>query len=249
MRNWLELRRDVMILVFLKLRVIEILNNAQCVYSSSRKLSKEPQLFRSLKRSCGELVEFSMKYFGTDDLMNIAFNESRSSLRCIRLVSCYQVSDDVLVDVCKKNPLLDELEMCYCSFSDKTIEAFGRSCPLLKSFRLNQKGSKEEDDYNEKALVIAKSMSSLHRLHVFGNLMNNVGLQVILNGCPLLEYFDLRQCFCLDLKGDLLKKCVDNIRNLRLPNDPTDDYEYDAIIAGEKVEPICNESNYFYDDF
>ncbi|PIA25372.1 hypothetical protein AQUCO_11800036v1 [Aquilegia coerulea] len=189
----------------------------------------------ALNRSCGELVEFSMEYFGTDELMNIAFNESRSSLRCIRLVSCYQVSEDVLVDVCKKSPLLEEIEMCHCSYTEEAIEAIGHSYVLYL----------EGGIFNEEAIDVANTMPSLRRLHFFGNLMNNDGLQSILNACPHLEYLDLRQCFRLDLKGDLLKKCVNKIRDLRLPNDPTDDYEFDATLDGEDIDPSVDESDYF----
>ncbi|OVA13239.1 F-box domain [Macleaya cordata] len=92
-RNWLELPPDVMCLIFEKLGAIEILYSAQSVCSTWRKLSKEPQLWRSVDmrkrrdslfgdeyimekmaresvdRSCGQLVEFSVEHFGTDELL------------------------------------------------------------------------------------------------------------------------------------------------------------------------------------
>ncbi|KAF5192547.1 F-box protein skip19 [Thalictrum thalictroides] len=115
----------------------------------------------------------------------------------------------------------------------ETIATVGQYCPQLKSFRINCRGciySDPAEAYNEEALAIAASMPQLRRLHLFGNHMNNTGLQAILDGCPHLEYLDLRQCFTIDLKGDLLKKCSDRITDLRLPNDSTHGYGYDTSI-------------------
>ncbi|RZC66156.1 hypothetical protein C5167_009841 [Papaver somniferum] len=118
-RNWLELPPDVLAHIFLKLGAIDIFFRAQAVCSMWRKVSKEPLLFRyidmrnwwdlfdggyydmekmareAVDRSSGQLVEFSMEHFGTDDLVDYIADKS-GSLRCLRLVSCYQVSDDAL---------------------------------------------------------------------------------------------------------------------------------------------------------
>ncbi|CAH1445294.1 unnamed protein product [Lactuca virosa] len=41
----------------------------------------------------------------------------------------------------------------------------------------------------------------------------------ILDGCPHLQSLDLRQCMYIDLKGDMGKRCSENIKCLKLPED------------------------------
>ncbi|OVA00181.1 F-box domain [Macleaya cordata] len=269
-RNWLELPPDVMSLIFLKLGAIDILYRAQSVCSAWRKLSKEPQLWSSVDmrkhrdsffgnepimgkmareavdRSCGQLVEFSVEEFATDGLLQY-ITDRCSSLRCLRLESCYEISPTGLIEMAKKLPLLEELELYHCSFSAKVLEVVGQLCPQLKSFRLNYRAYWHPClKCDEKALAIAKSMPQLRHLHLLANKMSDNGLKAILDGCPHLESLDLRQCFNLKLEGDLLKRCADQIRNLRLPVDSPDGSEFYAqIVSDEYYE--CSKSNYFYD--
>ncbi|RZC44298.1 hypothetical protein C5167_037244 [Papaver somniferum] len=255
-RNWAELPHDVLAHIFLKLGGVDILFRAQSVCSVWRKVSKEPLLFRSVDmrnrwdlfddefydmekmareavdRSCGQLVEFSMEHFGTDELLEYIADKS-GSLRCLRLVSCYRISDDALIDMAKKAVMLEELEICLCSFSADVLKTVGKVCPQLKSFRLNCRGYRRPHiESDEEALAIAENMPQLRHLHLFGNKLTNAGLRGILDGCPHLESLDLRQCFNLNLEGDLLKSCRERLIKLRLPNDSTDDYEFDASIDG-----------------
>ncbi|KAL5717565.1 hypothetical protein ACHQM5_010548 [Ranunculus cassubicifolius] len=240
-RNWLDLPRDVMLHIFLKLGVIDLLFNAQSVCSTWRKLAREPQLFRhidfsnpwkhfdecnftpltnmaieAIDRSCGQLVDFSIMYFGTDDVLQ------------------HIISEDVLIESLEKFPLLDEFELCLCSFSVEVIKVAGRSCPQLKSFRLNQKAvvyppSEVMEEFNEEAFAIAANMPQLRRLHLFGNTMNDDGLRAILEKCPHLEYLDLRQCFHININEDFRKK-FEGIKEIRLPNDSTDGYEFESSV-------------------
>ncbi|XP_010266877.1 PREDICTED: putative F-box/LRR-repeat protein 23 isoform X2 [Nelumbo nucifera] len=250
-RNWLELPADVLYLIFMKLGAIEVLVRAQAVCSSWRKLSRSPQLWRcidmrevqdyyhtdydvenlekmalnAIDRSDGQLIEFSAEHFTTDKVLERITDKS-SPLRCLRLVSCYKISDEGLMEAAKKLPLLEELQLSYCSISEEALEAVGNSCPQLKSFRLNCHGYRSPHiESNEEAHAISKSMPELRHLHLFGNKLNNDGLQAILDGCLYLESLDLRQCFNVDLAGDLGKRCGEMIRHLRPPNDSTDDYE------------------------
>ncbi|KAL5730298.1 hypothetical protein ACHQM5_003137 [Ranunculus cassubicifolius] len=249
-RNWLELPRDILIHIFIKLGTVDVLYTAQRVCSLWRKISKEPQIFRSvdmrnhwhvfgghdyhepyakmtteaLNRSCGELVEFSMEYFA----------KSNSSLKCLRLANSYDISEEAFIKIAEANPMLEEIDLPLCQFGAETIGVVGRSCQQLKSFRMTGQGVKREEsyyqdsdyDWNEKAYAVANNMPGLCRLSVLGDSMDNNGLQAILDKCPHLEYLDLRRCFRIDLKGDILKKCVDKIREIRLPDDPTTDYEF-----------------------
>ena len=79
---------------------------------------------------------------------------------------------------------------------------------------------------NEEAIAIAENMHELRHLQIFGNKLTNSGLETILNGCPHLKSLDLRQCFNIYLEGNLKKRCLEQIQDLRCPDDPTSDYEY-----------------------
>jgi uncharacterized protein YbdZ (MbtH family) len=89
--NWLELPRDVTASILLRLGSIEILTSAQMVCSLWRNLCKDPSMWRAVDmsnadnywndydlermcrdavdRSCGQLVDINLEYFGTDELL------------------------------------------------------------------------------------------------------------------------------------------------------------------------------------
>ncbi|XVF68319.1 hypothetical protein PTKIN_Ptkin10aG0195200 [Pterospermum kingtungense] len=90
--NWLELPRDVMMSILSRLGVIEILEIAQKVCTQWRDICKDPLMWRSIDmcnlgelhempydleemcmhaidRSCGGLVDISIEFFGTDELL------------------------------------------------------------------------------------------------------------------------------------------------------------------------------------
>ncbi|XP_026393236.1 putative F-box/LRR-repeat protein 23 [Papaver somniferum] len=190
----------------------------------------------AVNRSCGQLVDFSLESFASNELLAYTAEKS-SSLRCLRLVHCYQVSDDTLINMAKKASMLEELEICHCSFSLDTLKAVGNACHQLKLFRLNSRGydhpGKECDDV---ALAIAENMPELRHLHLFGNKLTNVGLKAILDACLHLESLDLRQCLNVNLEGDLLITCRDRLIKLRFPNDSSDDCEFDAAIIDHDNE-------------
>ncbi|KAL6198446.1 hypothetical protein ACLB2K_028235 [Fragaria x ananassa] len=158
-----------------------------------------------------------------------------------------------LTKVASKIPPLEDLEISYTPrsynpFGNYTahtyLEEIGRSCPLLRSFRWN----KQEGAYcimhdNRDAFAIAKTMHRLRNLQLFGNWLNHEGLHDILEGCLRLESLDLRRCIHLHSwdwgwrvrceggshLGDLRTRCFEQIKNLRLPEDSTDDYEHIVI--------------------
>ncbi|KAL1207559.1 putative F-box protein [Cardamine amara subsp. amara] len=67
-------------------------------------------------------------------------------------------------------------------------------------------------------------MPELRHLQLYGNGLTKTGLNAILDGCPHLEHLDLRECFNIDLVGDLEKRCSERIGVLRRPNDSTADF-------------------------
>lgn len=129
---------------------------------------------------------------------------------------CREIRDGLL-QVAAKLPFLEELDISYCSFEAETLRAVGKSCPNLKTLKLNYPAVGYRDD--EIAIAIGESMPELRHLHLSGNHMSNTGLKAILDGCLHLEHLDLRKCWSLDLVGDLEKLCSERIRVLRRPGD------------------------------
>lgn len=95
-RNWAELPRDVTATILKKVGAMDLLQSAQKVCMAWRSVSKDPAMWRSIEmsgyfekdvldemlfdvekmathavdRSCGQLVEFSVKGFGSDELLD-----------------------------------------------------------------------------------------------------------------------------------------------------------------------------------
>ncbi|XP_076899740.1 putative F-box/LRR-repeat protein 23 [Bidens hawaiensis] len=80
--------------------------------------------------------------------------------------------------------------------------------------------------WNELAVSIGKNLPRLNHLELVGNNMTNIGLQAILDGCRHLELLDLRRCLYIDLKGELGKRSSQQIKHLKLPDDPLDGLPY-----------------------
>lgn len=136
-------------------------------------------------------------------------NPSNSSkkIRRIRLAGCRSISDEGLSRVASELPLLEELDISFCEgISHKSIQAVGRSCPLLKSFKLNKGGlgkllvGRTLDEIrrfffeyaDEDALAIAGAMHGLQHLQLIANPPSVMALQKILYGCPHLKSLQLR---------------------------------------------------------
>ncbi|KAL8152438.1 hypothetical protein V2J09_010198 [Rumex salicifolius] len=247
-RNWLELPRDVTMTILMKLRAVEILESAQFVCKLWYCLCKDPSMWRiidavnfgerelmpsyeymildAINRSSGGLLEINIETFGSDELIsNIA--ERAKFLKCLRLRRCSSIGDQHMIETIKKMPQLEEVELTLCSFTEDVIKAIGNSCPQLKSFKLNDIAEKNQlfsrDGYS---LAIAETMPNLSYLQLIGSSMTNEGLQAILDGCPNLVSLDLRACFLINLSGHLGKRCAELVKNLRMPDELTTDYEF-----------------------
>lgn len=158
-----------------------------------------------------------------------------SKLCRIRVAKSPEISERGLLEIAKKFPLLEDLDISLTPLlSEDFLEAIGRSCPLLKTLKFNMKTHTHqwlvsEDDV---AFAIAKTMPQLRHLQIMGIYITNNALLAILDGCPLLEYLDLRACHLLDLSGSLGKKCRERIKVVRLPLDEdeiSDDYSSSEI--------------------
>ncbi|CAN7009154.1 F-box protein SKIP19 [Brassica rapa] len=270
--NWSELPTELTSSILQRLGPIEVLENAQKVCTSWRRVSKDPAMWRKIvmhkveglgcnldimcrhavDRSQGGLVEIEIWDFGTDSLINY-IADSSSGLRSLKLAKSFQVTDDGLTEAVVKLPYLEELEVSNTSIlSAKSLKVLGQSCPNLKTFKLNQRGFlRPRIQSDDDALAIAETMHGLRHLQLFGNILSDVGLNAILDNCPNLEHLDLRQCFNVNLLGDLEKRCDERIKVFRRPNDSTYDYPYDAtaidIFSDEVVFRLMPDANYYPD--
>jgi hypothetical protein len=180
----------------------------------------------------------------------MVYFDSSSQLKRLRLVRCYGISDKGLSGVAAKLPLLEELDISYSFLSKEALEVVGRCCPHLKSLKFNKRGHKYRV-CDEEALAIAENFPELRHLQLFGNKLTNDGLQAILDGCPHLESLDLHQCLNVTLAGNLRRRCVEQIKDLRCPNDSPVDYEFDAfydLFGDEEVLVIPEEIRNYYND-
>ncbi|KAM3270532.1 putative F-box/LRR-repeat protein 23 [Capsicum chacoense] len=251
---WLELPPEITTTILQKLGPIEILKNADKVCTTWSRLCHEPAIWRVIKmqnagadfgdreddlermcrqavdRSWGQVIEISLEYFGSDNLLNYIAERS-AQLKRLRLVCSYNVSSEGLSAAVKEFPLLEELHLYYISITKEAIETIGRSCRALKSFKLNNQICRHPYiEYDEEAIAIAQNMPELHHLQLFGNKMTNEGLEALLNGCPHLESLDLRRCLNVHLVGNVGNRCFQQIKHLRHPQDPSEDYGLDAEI-------------------
>ncbi|KAJ4785532.1 RNI-like superfamily protein [Rhynchospora pubera] len=162
-RNWEDLSRDVLILIFLKLGMMQVLTAAGSVCRSWRKVAKEEPVFWrrinmidnryfgfgnwygsklihatriAIDRSGGQLEEFAVKYFADDEMLRYLCDRT-SVLKKLVLVSCAQLSAEAIAQTAKRQPLLEEIEIEFGPFSEQLTEIVGTACPCLKSFKLN----------------------------------------------------------------------------------------------------------------
>lgn len=109
-----------------------------------------------------------------------------------------------------------------CKFSSKSLEVVGRSCPLLKSFKINDRFRRHINRsvryiYYDDALAISGTMHNLLLLEIRGNELTCMGLANILDCCPQLNSLDLRQCQKLKrMSGELERRCAERIKKLWL---------------------------------
>ncbi|XP_041026884.1 putative F-box/LRR-repeat protein 23 [Juglans microcarpa x Juglans regia] len=262
-RNWLDLPREVTESILKRLNVIEILTSAQKVCLLWRNICKGPSMWRTLNMayvqknswdmpydlenmcrhavdlSCGQLVEIKVGSFCTDNLLKY-ITESSSELKYLGLSRCYEISGEGFREAAANIPLLEELELSYCSWTQNLKEAIGGSCPHLKSLKLRSEvyWGDPFKGCDLSAVAIAENMPGLVRLHLVGNKLTNDGLQAILDGCPHLQSLELWRCRYVSLEGDFGRKCSERIKNLR--------FHY---FNDQEFEKILEASGYYdYDD-
>ncbi|KAM7266514.1 hypothetical protein ACFE04_004411 [Oxalis oulophora] len=269
-RNWLDLPDEVTAKILMKLSVVEIIDRAQKVCVSWRRICKDPSMWRhidmsnlddldanyNLKKLCfhvidrcqGNLIDISIDYFASYDILRY-IAERTTGLKRLRLYACTDLSGshEGMIEVVLKFPLLEELEATLCYFSVEALKVIGKSCPLLRCLKWNKVVRRVcRFDYsgcNEEALTIAETMPGLRHLQLVGNDMTDDGLQAILKACPHLESLDLRDCVHLT---NVKKMCADKINSLTLPHAHTDGY---PSYPTYPVYPVFDEYTCEFSDF
>lgn len=146
-----------------------------------------------------------------------------SNLRCLTLTDDNPISSFAFAEAVKKFPQLEELHLITkLPLNAKDVETIGISCPFLQSFTYDAHQAlfgwcSQSQDRGRVALAIGKTMPNLHSLRLVADVIDNKGLEAIHDGCPLLESLDIQKCYDLDLGGDLLERCLKQIKDLRLP--------------------------------
>ncbi|RZC59927.1 hypothetical protein C5167_021685 [Papaver somniferum] len=191
--EWRNISKEPLLFHYIDMRLSTTTLFKKYAFSRRNKICK-PDLVETAKiavdRSCGQMVEFTMGDFGTDELL--AYIADRSdSLKLLRLVSCNKVSARGLTNISNKVPMLEKLEIVHCYFLAQTLEAIVESFPRMKSFMLvSHFDDIIDDDFD--AEVISKNMPELRHLCLRGNQLTSLGLYSIILSCPHLKSLNLR---------------------------------------------------------
>ncbi|PWA85585.1 F-box domain, cyclin-like protein [Artemisia annua] len=247
-RNWLELPSNIMTDILFRIGAKDMLQNAQKVCTTWRKICKDPSICRVLHvdgstqsyqeplsmtfkhavdKSQGQLIDLTMVNFDDDRLLTYVADRS-SQLRRLEVACCDGQLYISMLKCFKKFSLLGELSLHSTVLSGRIVEKLGRYCPLLKIL----KGNERPDTYwhedwveDETAVAIGDELPGLTHLELIGNNMSNYGLKAILDGCSHLELLDLRGCFYIELKGAIRKRCK-KIKCFKMPRDSLEGCPY-----------------------
>ncbi|KAL1555771.1 putative F-box/LRR-repeat protein 23 [Salvia divinorum] len=231
---WNELPDDLTANILQRLDAEERLESAQLVCSTWWRVCKNPAMWRvidvcisrceynkfdniccrAVDRSQGQLVE--LKIAGPLSGWLIYYVAVRSSqLRRLTLEGLCTVDLSEAIEIL---PQLKELHLYMMNTLDpEDVETIGIACPMLKSFTYCNDCA-DHPEFSDHAVAIGNTMPNLSHLQINGLLLENSGLEAILNGCPNLELLDLGECSGLDLRGDLGARCFEQIKDVRLPN-------------------------------
>ncbi|CAL5003450.1 unnamed protein product [Urochloa decumbens] len=230
-RDWRELPRDAVATVMGKLPVDGVLAGpAQVCRNWRHAAAEEPALWSRVEARFGVGLAAARLAVWRSAGQGEAFEAERVADDRVLLYLSNSVSSEGFTDAIQGFPLLEKLVLSLCkNIFGEAIEAAGKACPHMKRFRLsNDRFYSFEDEYiNDQEAHGISTMHELRSLQLFANNITNKGLAAILDNCPHLECLDIRHCFNVQLDAALQAKCS-SIKTLRLPNDITDDYEFEV---------------------
>ncbi|CAM8988004.1 unnamed protein product [Rhodiola kirilowii] len=222
--NWLVLPPEVTAAILRKVGVVDILNNVQLVCTYWHTICKDPSMWRSIDllsglglhewfdvekmarhavdRSCGQLVDLSIGQFPSNGFIHF-LAQSSSQICRLEIVSGTLFSKDLLKETASKFPMLEELKVQSTVLSVDAVEAMGRCCPQLKTFKYNALKYYRPLAYHENLVkMIANTMPKLNHLELLRTKITNAGLKAILDGCTFLETLELGSSYLCNLQVD-----------------------------------------------
>uniref|UniRef100_A0ACD5U3B3 Uncharacterized protein n=1 Tax=Avena sativa TaxID=4498 RepID=A0ACD5U3B3_AVESA len=256
-RDWSELPLPALTSLFSKLRAVDILMGAGLVCQSWLEAAKSPCLCRevdmshklcyevlveecamakvAIDRSSGQLEAFVGEGFVTDDLLKY-IGERSPSLKCLRLISCFDVSDEGFGELLTRSPLLEDLTVMGCDNIEGACLVAATACPRLKRLVLYKRSSSRPSQIqapstststgewiwitcrryvmSKGALGIA-TMHELRELTLVESDITAEELEAVIEGCPHLEHLCLIDCWNLVVDAALRAKCA-RIKTLEL---------------------------------
>nr|BAK03077.1 predicted protein [Hordeum vulgare subsp. vulgare] len=200
----------------------------------------------AIDRSDGRMESFLVQKFVTSELLNYIASRCNSLKSIRLIGACYFWDDeDVVIKLAAKCPMLEEIEYSGQKLTWDFFKGIGAARPGLKrlrvclpwydsdsiehEIRMEQQQSDEEEEeeeeepyevwearHNEEAFAIAESLHELRLLQMAGYGLTKKGVYAILEGCPHLEFLDLRECGHLQVNAELRARCA-KIKHVRLP--------------------------------
>ncbi|KAI6251235.1 F-box/LRR-repeat protein 7 [Erysiphe necator] len=115
------------------------------------------------------------------------------NLRKLVLADCTYLTDNAIVYLCNSARGLRELDLSFCcALSDTATEVLSLGCPHLSILKLSFCGSAVSDS---SLRSIGLHLLELKELSVRGCIrVTGVGVEAVVEGCSMLELFDVSQC-------------------------------------------------------
>ncbi|KAF5202326.1 F-box/LRR-repeat protein, partial [Thalictrum thalictroides] len=251
-RAWEDLGKDILLAIYEKLSVKDLIIGAPLCCTSWYKVSKDPSLWKDVD------IISSFEYYGNGyqkvipkQLVKFVVNRSQGFLNSIAF-PFYDISMDDLLHVAERCPKLkffeifmpgkkvrkgkntfhmvlsklSELEgmvVTDCMINDEaTLKLIDQSCPKFIKLKFSSELSVKL------ATLISTSLPKLKVLDLPGINVSREALLVILKDCKELEYLDVTEC-TIDLDGDVeIHQIARRLKDFKWKDkfvDP-DSYEY-----------------------
>lgn len=228
LRNWGDLIPDTLGLIFKNLPLKVILTVIPSVCKAWAKAVDGPYCWQEINieewssqsephlidrmlqmlitRSCGSVRKIHVSCLGHDQTFSLITDHAVSLQTLILQRS--NISNSIVEQVAAKLSTISILDLSSCcQIRAPALEAIGKNCKLLGTFKWNMHPLDVEDkpSHADEAHAIAKTMLKLNQLELaYLNIDTNNALD-ILSCCPELEFLDVRGCWSVKLDKMLLE--------------------------------------------